>query len=51
MILNPNLYKAEEEQEEELNEMRKSAGLEHKPIYDTKTRDSLLKEYLSKAGL
>ena len=51
MILNPNLYKADEEQEEELNEMRKNAGVEHKPIYDTKIRDSLLKEYLSKAGL
>lgn len=52
MILNPNLYKAEEEmQEEELNEVRQRAGLEHKPVYDSKTRDSLLKEYLAKAGL
>lgn len=51
MILNPNLYKAEEEQEEELNEMRKNAGLGHKAVFSIRERDSLLKEYLSKAGL
>jgi len=51
MILNPNLYKAEEEQEEDLNEMRRNAGLGHKAVFSTKERDSLLKEYLSKAGL
>jgi len=52
LILNPNEYKAEENQEEEeLNEMRKSAGLEPKLIYTTGSPDTLLKDYISKAGL
>lgn len=52
MILNPNLYKAEEEmKEEELNEVRKMAGLDHKSVHDSSVRDSLLREYLAKAGM
>ena len=52
MILNPNEYKAEaDEEEEKLNEMRKSAGLEPKLIYTTGSPDTLLKDYVSKAGL
>jgi hypothetical protein len=52
MILNPNLYKAEEEmKDEEINEMRLRAGLEHKQVHQPAIRDALLKAYLEKAGL
>ena len=52
LILNPNLYKAEEEmQAEELNEMRHRAGLGHKAVHQPAMRDALLKAYLAKAGL
>jgi hypothetical protein len=34
MILNPNVYKAEKESEQELNELRTIAGLETKPMYE-----------------
>jgi hypothetical protein len=34
MILNPNMYKAEKESEQELNEFRTIAGLETKPMYE-----------------
>ena len=33
MILNPNVYKAEKESEQELNEFRTIAGLATKPMY------------------
>jgi len=47
IICNPNKYKMENE-EEELNEMRKTAGLDVKPLYKV---DTELKDFLSKAGL
>lgn len=49
VILNPNEYKYEKEQEKELNEMRVAAGLEPKKLYHSK--DSLLKDFIMSAGL
>lgn len=49
IICNPNKYKQDIEKEEELNEMRHSAGLEPKQLYSSK--DAELKAYLAKAGL
>lgn len=51
IVLNPNVYKEQENQEqEELNEMRNRSGLEPKKIYGN-SMDTMLKDYLSKAGL
>lgn len=50
VILNPNEYKAEKENENELNEMRLAAGLEPKKIY-TEPKDSLLRDFVTAAGL
>jgi hypothetical protein len=47
MTLSPHIYR--EKNEEDLNEMRNLAGLNTVNIYDEK--DTLLKNYLSKAGL
>lgn len=47
MTLSPHIYR--EKNEEDLNEMRNLAGLNTVNVYNEK--DSLLKEYLSKAGL
>lgn len=49
VILNPNEYKSEKENEKELNEMRVAAGLEPKKLYDNK--DQLLKDFIAAAGL
>lgn len=49
IILNPNEYKAEKENEKELNEMRVAAGLESKKIYDNP--DALLRDFITSAGL
>jgi hypothetical protein len=49
VILNPNVYKAEKNKDNELNEMRKAAGLEPKKLYDSK--DALLKNFIMAAGL
>jgi hypothetical protein len=49
LILNPNLYRDENEKEGELNEMRVAAGLEVKKLYNNK--DALLKNYLASAGM
>jgi hypothetical protein len=49
MILSPNQYKREKsEDEEELNEMRKIAGIPHKKMYDI---DEEIRQYINKAGL
>jgi hypothetical protein len=48
IICNPNEYKIEKEKEDELNEMRETAGLATKPIYE---KDKELKDFISKAGL
>ena len=47
IVLSPSKYR--QKHEEELNEMRNRAGLEPQPIF--KERDSLIKDFLSKAGL
>lgn len=47
IVLSPSKYR--QQHEEELNEMRNRAGLEPQPIF--KERDSLIKDFLSKAGL
>jgi len=49
VILNPNVYKAEKNKDNELNEMRKAAGLEPKKLYDSK--DALLKNFIMAAVL
>lgn len=49
IICNPNEYKRLKE-EDDLNEMRNAAGLESKLIH-TSPKDSLLKDFISKAGL
>lgn len=49
MVLNPTKYTIEKEVEEELNEMRTAAGLETK--HADLEKDSVLKDFLSKAGL
>ena len=49
MTLNPNLYKMEEEIEDELNEMRLAAGLDHKPTILEK--DTYIKDLQAAAGL
>jgi hypothetical protein len=48
MILNPNVYKAQKESEEELNEFRTIAGLETKPIYE---EDAYIKSIKDMAGI
>lgn len=50
IVMSPHNYRVEEEKEEELNEMRVSAGLEAKPIYADK-QDAELKAFKSMAGL
>lgn len=50
MILSPNQYKKEKgEEDEELNEMRKIAGLPTKNVYDN--IDEEIKQYINSAGL
>ena len=51
MILNPNLYKMEEEAdiEDDLNEMRLAAGLDHKSTILEK--DTYIKDLQAAAGL
>lgn len=50
MILSPHEYREEKEKDEvELNEFRKSAGLQIKPIY--KSNDADIKAYKALAGL
>lgn len=49
IICNPNEYKIEKEQEDELNEMRSVAGLSTKRLYEEK--DQELRDFISKAGL
>lgn len=49
LILNPADYKREKGLEDELNEMRKIAGLSNKNIYDN--IDEEIKKYISNAGL
>ena len=51
MILNPNLYKMEEEIEDDLNEMRLAAGLDHKPSSILKEKDTYIKDIQAAAGL
>ena len=51
MTLNPNLYKMEEEIEDDLNEMRLAAGLDHKPTSLLKERDTYIKDIQAAAGL
>jgi hypothetical protein len=48
ITLSPHKYRIENDKE--LNEMRKTAGLDIKPVF-TEKKDSLLKDFLSKAGL
>jgi len=48
IILNPNLYKTDQENEEELNEVRKIAGLSHKDIH---SEDAYIKNIKAMAGL
>jgi hypothetical protein len=48
MILNPNLYKADQEKEEELNEMRRVAGIEVKTLQKP---DKEIRDFIAKAGL
>lgn len=48
IICNPNEYKMEKENEDELNEMREVAGLQ---IKSSPPEDTELKDYISKAGL
>lgn len=47
LILSPHIYR--EEKETDLNEMRQYAGIEPRKIYTE--QDSLLKDFISKAGL
>lgn len=49
VILNPNLYRAEKEGQNELNEMRVKAGLDSKPIY--KSNDKEIRDFISLARL
>ena len=49
ITISPHEYRVEEENEEELNEMRHRAGLDTVKIYDEP--DSELKAYISMAGL
>ena len=51
MTLNPNLYKMEEEAEieDDLNEMRLAAGLDHKSTITEK--DTYIKDLQAAAGL
>lgn len=49
LILNPADYKKEVDKEEELNEMRKIAGLNNKNIYEN--IDAEIKKYITNAGL
>jgi hypothetical protein len=50
IILSPQAYReAYPDEDEELNEMRNRAGLEHVNKY--KDKDQILKDYLAKAGL
>lgn len=48
IIMNPAKYKMEKENEEELNEMRGLAGLDHKKIFE---KDTDILDFVSKAGL
>lgn len=50
MVLNPSDYRAEIENQDELNEMREIAGLESKAIYKD-TQDEEIKKFKSIAGL
>lgn len=47
IILSPSKYR--QTHEEDLNEMRHRAGLDHRKVF--KEQDGLLKDFLSKAGL
>ena len=49
IITNPNVYKAQKENEEELNEMREIAGLQTSSMYDK--QDTEIKNFKSMAGL
>lgn len=49
MILSPNEYKQQVEKEEELNEMRKIAGLPNKNVFTN--LDEEIKKFISNAGL
>ena len=49
LILNPADYRKEVDKEEELNEMRKIAGLNNKNIYEN--IDAEIKKYITNAGL
>ena len=49
VILNPNEYKSEKENDSELNEMRVAAGLEPKKLF--REKDALLKDFIMSAGL
>lgn len=49
VILNPNVYQSEKNKDNELNEMRKAAGLEPKKLFGSK--DALLKNFIMSAGL
>lgn len=49
IICNPNRYKIEKEKEDDLNEMRSIAGLDHKTIFDA--QDDELSRFKSIAGL
>ena len=51
LILNPNLYNMEEEIEDDLNEMRLAAGLDHKPSSILKEKDTYIKDIQAAAGL
>lgn len=50
IVMSPHNYRVEEENEEELNEMRENAGLEVKAIYSDK-QDAELKAFKAMAGL
>jgi hypothetical protein len=48
--MSPHNYRAEEEKEEDLNEMRHRAGLNVKPIHTSK-QDAEIRAFKSIAGL
>jgi hypothetical protein len=48
IITNPNQYKIEKGNEEELNEMRQIAGLENKKVYEI---DDEIRKFITNAGL
>jgi uncharacterized protein with PIN domain len=50
IVMSPHNYRVEEENEEELNEMRKQAGLDVKPIHADK-QDAEIRAFKSIAGL